>query len=243
MKNSIFYTVRNILLIFLAALLFGSCSLTKRRYMSGYSLDWGHKTPKTFANKIPDATRPVIAHNQLVKLPTNKVNQIPENDEKWTAPANINTLKTHVVGKETSNQSLPITKEPVSFAHTVMPIDTNNPHFFTGDEQGDDHARHSLTFGILSLAIPALAYIILFVIAISSGGTFTNPLTYAIIIFLLSLLAGLTFSVLAYIQGLMAIKEINSNPDIYEGKGQAVWGIILASILPVLIATYFIIRH
>jgi hypothetical protein len=235
--------VRHIFLILLAALLFSSCTLTKRRYLPGYALNWAHKTPGTLVNKTPVLSKPQITCNQAGKIATKELHKLPNVSDKLRVSSKTNSLNTLHINKKPSIPNVSVANEPFLYTHTVLPGDTNNPHFFTGDEQGDDHARYSLTFGILSIAIPALTYMILFVIAISSGGSFTTSLTIAIILFLLGILAGLFFSVMAYIQGNKAIKEINAYPDIYEGKGKAIWGMVLASILPILLVVYLIIKH
>ncbi len=210
--------------------------------MPGYALNWAHKTPRTYINKTPVLSKQQTIYTQQDKISAKESPKLPNISDKFAVPSKTNSLNALQI-KKPSLPSVSVTNEPLLYTPTVLPGDTNNLHFFTGDEQGDDHARYSLTFGILSIAIPALMYMILFVIAISSGGSFTTSLTIAIILFLLGILAGLFFSVMAYIQGNKAIKEINADPDIYEGKGKAIWGMILASILPVLLVVYLIIKH
>jgi hypothetical protein len=48
-------TIRNIsLAAIMATLLLSSCSIEKRRYRPGYSVDTGKKAPKTEANKVTE---------------------------------------------------------------------------------------------------------------------------------------------------------------------------------------------
>ena len=235
--------MRNLLLIFLAAVLLSSCSLTKRKYLPGYSLNWGHKAPKTVATKEAIPANHNISPIQPQKITTKELHKPPSPKSSFTSEVKTNFSTTFRAANKIANHLIPLSKEPISFAHTVMPSDTANPKFFTGDEQEDDHSRRSLTYGILSAAIPAFTYIVLYVIALSSGGAFTTSLTIAVGVFLIGVLIGLLFSVLTYIQGIKAIKEINESPDIYTGKGEAIWGMVLASILPILMIVYLIIKR
>ena len=79
-------------------------------------------------------------------------------------------------------------------------------------------------------------------IVLSVGGTLATPATYALGIFIAGCAGGLLFALFAIISGFIAIKEINAEPDTYNGTGDAVLGIILAALAPMGIAAYLLIR-
>lgn len=235
--------MRYLILLFLSVVLFSSCSLTKRKYMPGYTMDWSHKAPKTSIVKERVTSQNVISTNQTKKIAPKEINKLPAISNNAAKPEREKLINLPNPDTKTLTRIISSVQEPLLFNHTILPDDSTKTEFFTGDEQENDHARRTITYAILSSAIPAITYIILYIIAVSSGGTFTVSLNYAIVLFLVGILFGLIFSVISYFQGFKAIREIKENPDLYTGKGESVWGMILASLLPVLMIIYFIIKR
>ena len=208
--------------------------------MPGYSVNWEHKN-----KKIKSTKEPVIAHNsilpQLQTIAPKELSVISTPAEKWAVPARLKPLPAFhtkdIVSNHigvTSKITIPIISSPTKVG--------GQPQFFTGDEQEDDHARKSLVFGILSLASPVIGFLIMLGIVLSVGGTLATAATYAIAIFIAGCAGGLLFALFAIINGFLAIKEINAEPDTYNGTGDAVLGIILAALVPLGIAAYLLIR-
>jgi hypothetical protein len=205
--------------------------------MSGYSVNWGHKAPKTTIPK----EQPVIVHNvispQLQPISTNVISTISTPAKKWRIPAQLKTIPLSQIKNIHSSH---VTS--TSMVSSPTKVDKGQPQFFTGDEQEDDHARKSLIYGILSLGSPAAAFLIMFGIVLSVGGTLAKPAGYAVAIFLLGCAGGLVFAITAIINGFIAIQEINAAPDTYIGKGDAVLGILLAALVPIGIVGYLVVR-
>jgi hypothetical protein len=209
--------------------------------MPGYSVEWGHKAPKTIVRKEPALVHNTISHSQPVaaKGPNNvsgnssckEVAVMPLKHASAFHPKNIS-----------SNSIESSTKKIMSLAPNVAQSDTTHLQFFTGDEQLDDHARKSLIYGLFAWGFAILGYLVLFVIVVSTGASLASPVTYAIVIFLIGCAIGIVFAVLALIQGITALNEINSQSDLYYGKGDAFGGMALAIALPALLLVYFLLK-
>lgn len=223
-------------LALITLILFSSCTLTQRRYESGYSVNWKHSAPKTIAAK-----EPVIASNTIEPIAIKELNTIATPAVKWTLPGVKQVTVSHTKNIAT-NHIASVSKEPVIISSPPKQEIKGQPQFFTGDEQEDDYARKSLVDGLLSLGMPAIAFLIMFGIVLSIGGTLATAPVYAIGIMVLGCALGLVFGVSAIINGFHAIKEINAQPDTYTGKGEAITGMALSLILPLAIVAYFLIR-
>lgn len=221
--------MKYIVSIIIAVVLFSSCTLTQRRYTSGYSVNWKHKAPKTVMNKEPVIVQNTIKPS-LTTLDRKQPSAITIPAEKLMTPARVIPVELLHSKHTLSNHTISASKDPITNATTITQGD--KPRFFTGDEQEDDHASKALTDGILSLGSPAAGFLILVGIVLSIGTTIGAAPGYAFGIFGAFCALGLFFAVMAIIQGFTAINEINASPDTYSGKGDAVLGIILAVLLP-----------
>jgi hypothetical protein len=237
--------------LILIAFLFSSCDITKRRYMSGYSIEWKQKAPKpnttkesvASVGKIP-ATAPTLsaitAGQTIYTKETNKKVALAIADN---LPAISNSA---IKGLHTNSA----TYSPKQFNSrgayeidtTLQKMSKQHPHFYTGDEEEDEYAHKSLVDGILALASPAAAFLIMLGIALSVGETIATAPAYAVVIFALGCVVGLMFAVFAFINGFQGLNEINAQPDTYTGAGDAVLGMILAALEPLGIIAYFLIR-
>ena len=244
--------MKYILTAVIALVLFSSCTLTKRRYMSGYSIEWRHRAPKTIIKRVPDIA-PANGITSIHNTPTLTSEPTPAKGlSKKTTPIVKWRLSSHsksTTGVHPNNStstysiSSSSSKMSTTSVSVILQDDKKKPVFFTGDEQEDDHARKSLVYGILSLAIPAAAFLIMWGIMLSIGGTLAYPLAYTVVIFSVGCAFGLVFAVLAFIQGIAAINEINADPDTYTGKTEAIWGMILAALAPITLAAFLLIRY
>jgi hypothetical protein len=241
--------MKYILPAIIAVVLFSSCTLTKRRYMSGYSIEWRHKAPKTTVESPSPSANTIASIHNTVILPSEPMDATELNKKttsliKWRL-SNAKPTKAFYSNKKgetyaISSSSRKMTTAPIA---AIQQDDKKKPVFFTGDEQEDDYARKSLVCGILSLAIPAIGFLILWGIMLSIGGTLAYPVTYAVVIFAVGCGIGLVFAVLAFINGFTAINEINANPDMYIGKGDAILGMILAALAAITLAAFLLIRY
>lgn len=237
--------MKYLLPIILAVILFSSCDITKRRYLPGYSIEWRHKAPKPV---------PVIAQKETIKQPAFKLPAVvlqsaPETREHTAIT--FPSFKKYIASVFTEQPGTihhmisTCNRIAISSKTKITPIDTTlkkKPVFYTGDEQEDDYARKSLIDGILSLAIPAATFLIMFAIALSLGETLANAAGYAVVIFIIGCIIGLFFSVLAFINGFLGINEIDANSDIYTGRGEAVLGMILGGLAVLGAIAYLAIR-
>lgn len=132
-------TLKYTFLLLLAVTLFSSCTITQRRYTSGYSIEWKHKTPAVIVNK--EAT---VANNgtssQIERIPVKQIGStITSPAEKLTAPK-LKTYNPIHPKNITSSRVASNAKAPISNAVTINQGDKDKPRFYTGDEQEDDHA-------------------------------------------------------------------------------------------------------
>ena len=209
--------------------------------MPGYSVNWRHKAPKTESAKEPAFDRNITV-TQLQPTQSKELNTIPTPAEKWTIPAPLKSVNAHHLKNITSTHIATNSTTTATVVNAPEKVDKGQPKFFTGDEQEDDHAKKSLVFGVLSLSIPAAAFLIMLGIILSVGGTLAKPATYAVVIFALGCAIGFVFAIFAIINGFIAINEINAAPDTYSGKGDAVLGIILALLVPIGLSTFLLLR-
>lgn len=229
--------VKHLFLFLIAAALLSSCTLTQRRYTSGYSVNWKHKASKT-AIQPPSPIDRTIISAQIQSIPAKELSDITAPTEKWKSPAKLKPINSYHRKNVTSIHIA--SGSPV--ISSVNKVDKGQPHFYTGDEQEDDYARISLIYGILSLCSPAAGFLIMLGIVLSTGLTLAIAPLYSIYIFGAFCALGIAFSVLAILNGFHGINEINSTPDTYDGTGDAVLGILLACLLPIGLAAYLLIR-
>lgn len=238
---SILIDVKYTILLLIAAVFFSSCDLTKRRYMPGYLVEWNHKSLKTNATKEPVIVRNT-ASPLIEPIAAKELNIIPAPAVKWSAPARLKPVNIIHHKKIVSTHIATNSNVVMTSVSAINQVDKGQPHFYTGDEQEDDHARKSLIYGILSLGCPAAGFLILLGLVLSVGTTLATPPTYALVIFLLGCTGGLLFAIFAIINGFLAINEINAQPDTYSGTGEAITGMLLAALVPIGIAAYLLIR-
>jgi hypothetical protein len=234
-------TVRFTFLILLATVLLTSCNITQRRYMPGYSVDWRSKAPKTIAKKESAEKRNLSVHNATEPVIAKESGGI---SPASTEDENLKPIKPLRLSKDNNFTSYHIssyTKETTAIPNAA-PGDTNRALFFTGEEQLNEQARRSLLYGGLAWGFTALGYLTLVVIVFSTGGALGNPITYAIILFLVGCAVGLFFAVFAAIRGFQGFHEVNAQPDLYYGKTNAVFGIILAFLLSAAMISYFAVK-
>lgn len=218
--------------------------------MPGYSIEWKHKAPKPIVanesvssiNKTPSIPRnisPIAAQTIHTKEIDKKVAlTLPDNSAIFSNSG----IKELSVNPRTYSSKKSSSTGASEIDTTLQKISKQHPHFFTGDEEEDEYAHKSLVDGILALASPAAAFLIMLGIALSVGETIATAPAYAVIIFALGCAAGLVFALFAFINGFIGINEINAQPDTYTGTGDAVLGMILAALEPLGIIAYFLIR-
>lgn len=217
--------------------------------MPGYSVEWGHKTPKsTIAKTNQPTVKPIVKGTQTVSIPSTtiavkKVNSQATSTVKWKLPAAAETSVSLHPQKSELNHIASNSQKSITSTNTVKESVNGKPVFYTGDEEQDDNARKSMVYGILSLGIPAITFLIMLGIALSVGDTLAEAPAYALTIFAIGCLGGIIFGVFAIIDGFIAISEIHAQPDTFSGTGQAVTGIILGAMGAIAAAVYLAIKY
>jgi len=220
-------------LIFL--LLLGSCTITKRKYMSGYAVNWVNKTPKAAdLNKQNTAS---ISNNSSILTQAaiqRHIASLPIMNEAYLGTSNwMNSLR---------NGSKPLyadfnskSKRTISF---INPIDSSN-----NKKEICIQAKRSLRDGILSVAIPIAAVIVGVGFAslsapAAAGALLSTGDILAFFFIFFAIVAGVILWTLAIINGIRALHKINKEPEEYTGRGKAITGMLfplLLIIIPLLL--------
>jgi len=227
--GNILLYVKYIFLVIITLFLLTSCSITKRRYLPGYSVDWGHKPPKTVIDK-----RPLIAHNvtnlQLEPIAQKGLGNIPMAfSNECEVPAHLIFINTFLFNKIASNHAGFNTKEPLSFPpNKKIGLPDGVPGHGQTDKEVCKQANRSITFGILSIIVPI-------VILLASVGNGFEVFGLGLIGILL---ACIIFFTLAIINGIVALIKIHKNSEKYAGTGKAIVGMILACLSVLLLILF-----
>lgn len=262
-------SIRTLLFLLLASILLHSCSITQRRYMPGYSISW-HKTgPET--EKAPAATdtedallaaeyeeSPLTASADYV--PPAKKNSFELNPKQAAkfADCDIITLRN---GTEISAKVLEINSTEIKYKRcdnidgptiiinksdaskirysngitemihsqapeaetdyyspgekTNKPIVKNNPRGSHFNKTLNHFALASFISAILSIVFIALAIVY-------------SPLLLVLV-------------PASIVLGIIAMKEINANPELYKGKGMAMFGIIFGAVVTSIVLIFLVL--
>lgn len=273
----------------IVALLFSSCSITKRHYMSGYSIDWSNSNPAKESKPAIVVVHPSVQDFTLVNKDS-ATSQLPEKDFPLTASSGLKTFYKHAVniGLKNKNAILSYTGYPISDCDIISlkngsqvdgkvleitsteikykrcdnidgPIiiinksDVTKIRYVNGitelinapstaedqdyyspspkshkpanraNSNGKPYHKTLNTFAIASLIAAILALIVILPLAL-----LYTPL-------LLILIPA------PIVLGIMALKEINANPELYKGKGMAIFGIIFGGILTSIILLFLLL--
>lgn len=193
-----------------------SCTVTNRKYMPGYSVNWVYNKKAPVTNDMPLA-KTQVAENSVPNVMTAKVQP-----EKQLSIVAVNKVpeQVRVMNKNKVGNALP----KVSFTvANDLPTDSVKHQAKNLPEQ--INATRSLIFGVLNLAVPFITILLTPILfpGIGFGGI--------VVIGLLLVLACILFSIFGMVNGIKAINAIQKEPDKYSGMGDAITGLSLSSIL------------
>ncbi len=211
--------------IVIITLLFSSCQMEKRHYMSGYSFQWNKN--KHTSEKKPDVVKAI-----KVKIPVTSTETVAAKPEKAkeVIPSPIRNEERIVASNDNSVSIVPEARldfnNPVKVTPESTPAVANSSHvnvfkaFFKrwiGDNTAAAKPAESgktNTMALLSLIFGILGII-----------------TFIVLI-------GYLFAILAIIFGILGLSQIKSSGE--SGSGMAIAGIICGAI-PILILIFVII--
>jgi hypothetical protein len=207
----------------LVSILLMSCSLTSRKYMPGYSINWLNNSKSVMVgshNHIPDIVPKCISISSRL-----------HNDKKIDDSLLFVKKKNQIAKQKNvsvTNNSLSIeqraagTFEKRSFSKIgYMLLDSDTAKKQDAEPVLLPKARSSLLFGILSWFIIFILLILIFFLIF--------PLTNGV--FYLTVLASSTAAIIGLIMGIKAININNRYPHKYYGISKAIVGIIFSAIL------------
>lgn len=223
--------MRSKLLPLLLMLLLASCTITKRRYMSGYSIDWKHKAPKRMASAQPQPVH-IARPSTYASRPGQPQDDAPPlHGKEWSH--SVYSEQSQNNPKENVSVGAPIETKKLSNTQTAFP-QTIPGHGSPNQKEDCPQADRCLTFGILTLLIPAAILLLAYSIgaANAAGG---NSLAFLILVpaIFISGIVILVFMILALVAGSAALSKISKDTDKYSGKWKIFVGITLA-LLPIL---------
>jgi len=205
-----FSTTKYFIFLFLIVFL-SSCSITGRKYMSGYHIEWNHSgSYTTLIHKeileVKNEQAPLVAMAPHV-LKATPVKQIMPSRLLAIAKGAMHTTESNI------NISVPASVKDIRAITSYHPKDTGSGN--------SNKAALSLGLGISSLFLPFVFIILGFVILDGSGvySAFVAYIATTLIIWFLCAL-------IAFIEGVTVL----NNPDKYSGKGEATAGVVFSVI-------------
>ena len=200
-------------LLFIAMVLLSSCTMMKRKYLPGFSVEWS-KHSVAQANKA-SPTRPN-------KIATHPQSEIKQGD-------NMNTLQSVATGNSFSKEDKN-TGTHEAYREPKFPTDTIKKAVvpITDSLPLNENARKSASHGIGALLTGLGSVLLLYI----GPGLGTGTMAYLIMftIFILAVLACLALSADAVSYGYKAFKEFSKDKNKYSGFGKAMEGFILGII-------------
>jgi uncharacterized membrane protein YqaE (UPF0057 family) len=149
------------------ALIYSSCTVEKRHYMSGYHVEWNHKAPKiggegnaTAENQVATPTTNSVEENNVVLVPTQSI-AAEEVSVNTSATPIVNEMPSSV--KTNSNKTSfhkENTKDKVlseNSSYTVAPNKTQTVNESPSVAQKSENYHDELLLIILAIFIPPLA--------------------------------------------------------------------------------------
>lgn len=213
----------------LLLLMLASCTITKRRYMPGYSLNWNHKTSKSIASCNPQIVH--ISNQGFHASPPAPIEHgIPLFSEKNISP-HKHSQQSHYNNTATIS---PVTViETKKFNITPTALQPSIPdHGLNNQKVVCKEAKTSLRFGILTWTVPAALIFLGFLIGYANSDGGLNSFAYLIVIPFVGL--GALFALISLIitltSGATALTKIKKYPDQYTGKWKAIIGILLVTV-------------
>jgi hypothetical protein len=199
-------------LLFLAFLV--SCTVTNRKYIKGYYVDWA----SSGQNKPIETKNLTSIQNNTSTILINPLVIANDNSEIQTKTAPVTKV---IPIAKSSLPSISKSKKQIIFFSSAQKSDYSiNPIDSAANKNKDaiihPDSKRSLRFGLLSWATVILIFLSAVALQI-----------YTLIFFFL---LGIVLAIMGLIFGINALNSIKNEPNKYWGKGKAIAGIIFSAI-------------
>ncbi len=159
---------KNLFLFFLAVVLFSSCVVEKRRYMSGYHITWNERVK---AEKNSEATIESLAEDSLAQVLTSEINET-ETEKVLESPQEIE--KEIVADNSHDEPIIVLVKKSIQKHFTSNMVDTNllkksDSEEVTNPNEVEKKRKkkkklNTKRLGIISLIESVLAWVVFFIV-------------------------------------------------------------------------------
>ena len=212
-------TAKRFILIILSSTILLSCSVSKRKYLHGYHVEWWHNANSRAAPvaKQVKKTHPIIAPNAVTAVSS----PVPDN-QKSLAPKHI-ILHANPDRKENNKITEPDKLQPE--------VKTSAPGFEGHPGAGsapttEGNATTSLVLGLLVIVIPIAS--VLIGLALYPAGANDDSLAAFIAV---AVVIWLVCTIGAFVTGIVALHRIKQSNGALTGKGSAIAGIVLSGLV------------
>lgn len=224
--------MRYLYLALISAILFESCSVTKRRYLPGFSVNWNHKAPNTVTPKNLFTSKVATNRNSIKTIVTKQLTIAV------TSPLNNFKLKNGFVNfpfyhsnKIRAGRVFQSKSEPViSQSNGESPA--NAPSNDGSGKETCKQSKVSMHSGMYALTLTLSSTVIwLMLIVLKNIGMAWATASLAGAVLIGGVVSGGSLGVLAIVFGVIALHKINKDKELLTGKKKAVTGIVFATIL------------
>jgi hypothetical protein len=224
--------------LLIVVILFTSCSITKRRYLPGFNMEWSHNSPGVILKNSS-----VLSHPKKIGLTKHIVDSGIHSINKDFIENGVvgpNLKKPEFIGlkNQISNHVARNFIEPeLSLKNTTVYFpDTNTKEV---DKVVCKQARASLILGLVGLTTAFFGVAVgLGLIILKNTGGYWATLNLTVPVILGGAAIGAVLGILAIIFAISAYHKIHNERYKYYGKKKAAGGIIMAVILFLLIAFF-----
>ncbi len=226
--------MRNLYLVLISVILLQSCTITKRKYMPGYSVNWDSKAPKRIVNKNPFASRNNVNNHRISTIavkPFSIVSQNPLNNApslQYKIPNVYNSTKEFKSTRVVSNSKEVFIQQPVP-AGNVSEEEARHRDSQKEVCKQSKVSMHSGMYSITTTLVSTVLWLMLLVIK-NTGGVWASAGLASGVLFG-GMITGGALGILAIVFGIIAIHKINKDADVLTGKSKAVTGMVFATIL------------
>ena len=217
--------IRNLFLLICCSGLLVSCTITSRKYMPGYSIDWVSNTNSTKAesSNSPKAVyvSPIATYSLISNISNTNEARHKSNIQLNPHSISYNSEKHLIINHVKSISCLNNT-------FVTIPISLNDSNINNKKELTTlPKAKASLTFSLLPWVIVAFFVFAIFLIPLSTW-----------VAFLILSVAGVC-DILGFIFGIIAIHTYKKEPSKYFGLNWAILGIVFSAIILTIIIVLF----
>lgn len=235
--------MKYVYLAVISLILLQSCSLTQRRYLPGFSVNWNHRAPKTCVNKNTKLARNYTNHYRTTSIAAKPLSIATENPlDNFVIPYPLKTTPVFQPKITHTNHTLTTSNEPLLSSQKLSTdLSIDPPTHENPTKEVCQQAKVSQHTGMLSLTLTLFLFAVglMLIVVKNSGGLWaTSNLTSAV--FIGGAAMGGVLGLIAIIFGIVALHKIHMEQALYSGTGKAVTGIVFACILFGILALIFI---